>query len=1687
MQTLTKAALLFITGLFALFLLISPVYSAEDDVSKPAGYMRIEVGSNSSVLVAMPFEPFEGTLGGVFSNQLKGAATEEAADRVMQWDNQCQCYRISFKADNTGDSGKDGRWFESGTNWVGSTQSLNRGSAFWVENRHEAQAIVLGGSLAVEGTQTMSLLQGLNVFGYPYAARKDLNESGLTESGAYGSTNEGSADQVITALGVTNWLMETEWVTGTGAVSETIFGLSDGYWYRRQPSETLEWLIERPYEDLFGGGSNAPSITAIIVDTNQTTITLQIACLGASGETLEIYAKDLGEEDSFESGSGWTIAEEGIETTGRTTVTWTEGLTGAFCRVYLVGRGDLDTDADGLSDASERFVFQTMENDGDTDNDGLSDGAEVETYQTDPLDADTDGDGMSDGTEVWWGNDPTVGDGYASLPWAEDFEARTVGELDGQNGWTAAPGNTALVQSNMVEEGEQALQLVDSAEGSSVHHVFGAAEITNVWVDFQTKLVPGALPDVESLTNRSTAVLAVDTEGKVCGYDGYSNDWKKAGGNFQSLENWVRVTIKLDYGLREWRLNIDGALVFGELGFKDEMAGEFSRAQWNGSMIGESYLDDIKITTSEPEDLDDDGDGLPNVWERQYGAENPGDDLDGDGLTNLEEYQLQTNPAEPDSDGDGIDDGVEHDWGNDPAQSNAYASIPWSAGFETNEGYEVGSVSGVNGWSVSEGAGEVQTAAVYTGEQALKVEDGAVTRYGLSEPGAVVWTKVNAQMVPGPLPEMEGTKYVAAAVALNSDRRLAGYDGTSGQWVVATNTADVELFQWAELAVKKDYGEGKWSLYRNGQPVLKGLGFADGSLTRMVRVAVEGVGVVDDLTVGTQPPGDLDSDYDGLMDWQEDANTNGVVDEGETDPEQADSDGDGMDDGAEAEWGFSSTTSNQFTGLPWVTGFENEEGYTNGVLNGQPGEVGWEATESVEVQYLAAYEGTNAAEIKAELEGDSLARYYLAAEGEPEVWVDGHARLLPGVLPDGEALSAGNAVMLAVDLNGQLCAYDSREKAWQVSDVEYQTEPDEWVRVTIHADYAKKVCCVYMDGVRVFRDLPFADESNRWLSRFATVIPSGTGRDRSTYLDSIGVTTMEPEELDNDGDGMANTWEEENGLSSEDATDAHLDGDADGLTNLEEFQYGSNPWVADTDEDGVLDDVEYTLLCTGSSTNDITGIETVATIYGSEGVGKTGSWVVDGSGIYSERRRGEVEFTVNSPTGEMYLLEVDVTQQDMAAAAWNNYFFLMIYVDGEFVSRRSCFAPYGSTETLQILTPWLASGTHTVGIFWDNTYYSTALRINELRIRSLLGPDGNENGVKDWVECALPKQCSVDFVPETSAVSPLCIEGAERYVSKIAINEVGQAYPGLEGRWYANVELAEEGTTTVVVAFQDGAYAVTNEVRWVPTNLLSCENPVIRKGDSLLLSAHPEGVTNGIALVEIEGLESFVVDPTEPVAFCFDESGSFEVEVTYFGNGTFTSRVLQVEAVDPAIPEEWPVCWRYRTREWDWSGLSTQAVVESDEALEATETGALEEGGRRFELKLTDTEKDHYLVSRLGAGGPVLASVKADGFWLKEGYNGYILLVGWAEEYPILQQCMATWKLPETATVEVSIFTSGVLMYPEMELTKTLTTEDLDDIGDCAYQFIVIANYVACHNVHVYQGTNSVGSLYFSEGSAYDQ
>lgn len=127
-----------------------------------------------------------------------------------------------------------------------------------------------------------------------------------------------------------------------------------------------------------------------------------------------------------------------------------------------------DTDDDDVSDYDELFVHSTNPLEPDTDGDELNDFTEIFVHLTDPRNPDTDGDGLSDGDEVLiHGTDPLLvdsdSDGFSD---AEEINANPPSNpLDSNNvpgGGTLPAINEELHQSPEPVSGERTLTIGDT-------------------------------------------------------------------------------------------------------------------------------------------------------------------------------------------------------------------------------------------------------------------------------------------------------------------------------------------------------------------------------------------------------------------------------------------------------------------------------------------------------------------------------------------------------------------------------------------------------------------------------------------------------------------------------------------------------------------------------------------------------------------------------------------------------------------------------------------------------------------------------------------------------------------------------------------------------------------------------------------------------------------------------------------------------------------------------------------------------------------------------------------------------------------------------------------------------------------------------------------------------------------------
>lgn len=552
-------------------------------------------------------------------------------------------------------------------------------------------------------------------------------------------------------------------------------------------------------------------------------------------------------------------------------------------------------------------------------------------------DPDNDNDGLSDILEMGFGKDPFASNAYVGLPFVEGFETNTVtlGALHGQNGWEAQPAGGAIVQTNVVYDGAQALQIAASNDPVTVRHLFAASTSTVVWADILQRPYDAA---ISNITPDGASCLAFAAGGRLHVYDGHKPDgqgWIILTNHVPIVEGeWVRLTIRNDYAAQQWLICLDGVKLAEGLGFARPTAG-FSAVSFTGER---GFTDNIRISATIPDGISIDGDTLPDNWEvSHFGTSTAGeaDDPDHDGLTNLQEFDRGTNPMNPDTDGDGVNDGLEVHYDADPARSNLYSRLPFLEFFETNT-VTLGELNGQHGWQAAPlGRVSVQTNDVCEGRQAMGIrpavpnEDGQATVrhvFAASE-HRIIWADM--AMRTEPCAKITSNVTVAALCGFMEGGYLWAYDGhraTSNAVVCLTNVPPCASSGWARVTLKLDYDAQEWLVCVDGLLAAQGLGFASPVpyFSSLSMTGEKGGG--DAFTVGTNQPPNLSLDGDSLSDdWElqhfwnlsqtdtgdpdEDGATNLQECRAGSDPAVPDTDADGMPDGWELAAGLNPVVS----------------------------------------------------------------------------------------------------------------------------------------------------------------------------------------------------------------------------------------------------------------------------------------------------------------------------------------------------------------------------------------------------------------------------------------------------------------------------------------------------------------------------------------------------------------------------------------------------------------------------------------------------------------------------------------------------------------------------------------------------------------------------------------------------------
>ena len=228
-----------------------------------------------------------------------------------------------------------------------------------------------------------------------------------------------------------------------------------------------------------------------------------------------------------------------------------------------------------------------------------------------------------------------------------------------------------------------------------------------------------------------------------------------------------------------------------------------------------------------------------------------------------------------------------------------------------------------------------------------------------------------------------------------------------------------------------------------------------------------------------------------------------------------------------------------------------------------------------------------------------------------------------------------------------------------------------------------------------------------------------------------------PEDWDNDS--LPDQWETEHGLNATDNGLEHRlsegergDLDGDGLTNREEYLYGTHPNNADTDGDGLTDTDEIRSYQTDPLSSDSIEETLIEEIVVANFSNTTSSWIAVEEGYVSDSFRGEVSWNFNVPADGPWILSLDCRL--VGNLLLQEELDVTVSIDGNQVEARTLNFTPDSTTNLRVLTPRLKSGTHQLSLFINNYSARRTLQVIGLQVKKPGGPDLDNSGVADWVE-----------------------------------------------------------------------------------------------------------------------------------------------------------------------------------------------------------------------------------------------------------------------------------------------------------------------------------------------------------------
>ena len=561
---------------------------------------------------------------------------------------------------------------------------------------------------------------------------------------------------------------------------------------------------------------------------------------------------------------------------------------------------------------------------------------------------------------------------------------------------------------------------------------------------------------------------------------------------------------------------------------------------------------------------------------------------------------------------------------------------------------------------------------------------------------------------------------------------------------------------------------------------------------------------------------------------------------------------------------------------------------------------------------------------------------------------------------------------------------------------------------------------------------------------------------------------------DSDGDGMRDGWELANGLDAS-TDDAALDADGDGVTNLEEYRAGTNPNVRDSDGDGLSDYDELHGLGTDPAVFDFEADwRAYATLPAAQTVDRADVWSPKGDSLLSWRR-GHVDWLFTTTNAAKGFLRVSAshfrhTVASTAPLSARSRFYAYSGDDLLGVAFLD-HAPGAEPAIIRFPLPFLPAGPHRIRLVWDGIDPALGVCLHEAALETPGGPDENGDGLEDWV---LAQSFARDSVPASvsTVFSPACLEGSALAPTRVSLsfgtNALAATATG-PSSWYADVPLAP-GANPVSVSFEGGLRTAAASVSWVPFDVSSAATSLVaRLGDTILLSS-PDAATVYVTANGL-GRGALSLAAGVPVQLLFDDSGLWRLVVSRPGASAV---VHEVRILGGGFPDEDPALLLGCKRSWTYPDLPAAAVLSTDGSLWLSRTS-----GANLQLRTDTLRVPHRLVARVAEGGAILDVARFRVFWLRAVPDGYLHPVEKGEGCEVWIDDLETFGVPDDVEIRVAVVIAGST-FEDFTLSRTRPGSGFSPASRWPLRFLHPDGSSAsvCHTIQAFQGGVLLGDAH---------